>query len=90
MKLPTVHLNGSSPKRLFEAYAEAAGAIRRAMEAVSAAAPNGRDYYPQGPAAIGEAVQEHTTRVLALECVMRDMQMLAEHVQDNAGPRGVS
>jgi hypothetical protein len=42
---------------LLEAIEEAHAAIREAQVKLAETAPNGRDYYPQGPAAHGEAVK---------------------------------
>ena len=55
----------------------------KAVEALDLAAPNGRDYYPQGNHAIGEAMREHTERVKPLLKAMRDLEAINEHIYDS-------
>jgi len=55
MLIPTVHLNGTSGRDLLEQQQAVLDALRAVREAMVAAMPNGRDYYPQGENAIGEA-----------------------------------
>lgn len=55
MLIPTVHLNGTSGQDLLEQQQAVLDALRAVREAMVAAMPNGRDYYPQGEDAIGEA-----------------------------------
>jgi hypothetical protein len=83
MMLPTIHLNGSGPKSLLEQNRAAWNALRQAVEALDLAAPNGRDYYPQGNHAIGEAMREHTERVKPLLKAMRDLEAINEHIYDS-------
>lgn len=83
MMLPTIHLNGSGAKSLIEQNRAAWNALRQAVEALDSAAPNGRDYYPQGDYAIGEAMREHTERVKPLLKAMRDLEAIAEHIYDS-------
>lgn len=52
------------------------------MRAVAEAAPNARDYYPQGPTAHQAAVREHTSRLERLESVRRELEALAEAIAD--------
>lgn len=80
---PTIHLNGSGRDRLSEALEEARAALRKAIEAVQATAPNGRDYYPQGPDAIRVATIEHGNRMNYLQIVDRELAELHEHVVDS-------
>jgi len=80
MVTPTVHLNGTSRQALLEGYVAAARAVREAMEAVQAAAPNARDYYVQGPAEWGLAQKEHRARLEKLEEVRAELEALAEEV----------
>lgn len=46
MRIPTVHMNGTSPEDLLEQLVRAHQAVAGALEALDAASPNGRDYYP--------------------------------------------
>lgn len=83
MRRPTIHLNGTSADALLDQYQTAAGALRQAIETLIDAYPNARDYYPQGAAAFHEAALEHSERVLALSRVVAELDLLAEHVQDD-------
>ena len=82
MIFPTIHMNGTSAESLVDQNRAAWNALRSAVEALDAAAPNGRDYYPQGDHAIGEAMREHTERVKPLLKAMRELDAIAEHIYD--------
>jgi len=82
MIFPTIHMNGTSAKSLIDQNRAAWNALRAAVEALDAAAPNGRDYYPQGDYAIGEAMHEHTERVKPLLKAMRELDAIAEYIYD--------
>jgi hypothetical protein len=82
MTKPTIHLNGTSAESLLEALNKACTAIRSARNALGEAAPNARDYYPQGDAAFPAAVREHRARDLALKTVFDELVEIAEHVLD--------
>ncbi len=73
MKIPTIHNNGTPRLTLLGDYQRAYETIHDAMEALQATAPNGRDYYPQGEAAIEEAQHEHATRMEALTRVYAEL-----------------
>lgn len=60
---PSVHLNGTSVEALLEQNRKVSRALRTTLEAMSEAAPHGRDYYPQGSEALGKAMAEHKARV---------------------------
>jgi hypothetical protein len=77
---PTIHLNGTSRESLLEAIEEAHAAIREAQVKLAETAPNGRDYYPQGPAAHDEAVKEHNARMTKLVDVQHELEELAEEI----------
>jgi hypothetical protein len=62
MTYPTVHLNGTSKGSLEEQLRDAYDAVQVAMDKLSDAAPNGRDYYPQSPDAYYQAREEHCAR----------------------------
>lgn len=53
--IPTVHLNGTNAETLRSEYEKAYYAIQAAIDALSEATLNGRDFYPQGPDAYYEA-----------------------------------
>jgi hypothetical protein len=77
---PTIHLNGTAKGDLLEPLCEAMHAIRKARIALAATAPNGRDYYPQGPDAITDALAEHWARLKKLNEVLKELEVLAEAV----------
>ena len=79
---PTVHRNGTSRDALLDGYTAAAAAVRKAIEAVSAAYPNGRDYYPQGELALRMATEDHEDRLARLKSVLAELGELAEAVAD--------
>lgn len=56
---PTIHINGTAKVDLMEQWNNAYLALSIAYEAVNNAAPNARDYYPQGSEAFKEAVLQH-------------------------------
>ena len=73
---PTIHLNGSSADRLAIDYRKAWQALDDAICAVQATAPNGRDYYVQGPDALGKANAEHLARLQRLSDVQKELEDL--------------
>lgn len=79
MTKPTIHMNGTSAEELRDIYVEAYRAVNEAIEKVSAASPNGRDYYPQSATAINDAISEHRERLTKLQAVSEDMLALATH-----------
>lgn len=80
---PTIHLNGTSATALAEAYENAVSALFRARDALVLAAPNARDYYPQGPNAFSEARRDHDRRAKALHDLQDELQELAEHAANH-------
>lgn len=87
MIFPSIHLNGTSKDALLEQLQGAYTALNAAFIALENAAPNGRDYYPQGSGAISKATAEHTVRLLAIEQVRAEIHSLMEHVVDAKGGR---
>lgn len=89
LTLPTVHLNGTGRAGLTKLNSDAALAVQAAIEAVSAAAPHGRDYYPQdrgnilGPT-YKKARTEHEARLAKLKSVLDDFYAIGRHL-DEAG-----
>jgi hypothetical protein len=81
VKTPTIHRNGSAREVLIEQYMAAAGAVATAIEVVRAAAPNGRDYQPQGDDAALQARREHEARLTRLGEVLDELQIIARHVR---------
>jgi hypothetical protein len=82
MTTPTIHTNGTSARALCEAYGKARMALEAAMELHAEAAPNGRDYYPQGQAAMAAARGEHVARAVRLNAVRDELLALEMHAAD--------
>lgn len=85
MMIPTIHLNGTSRDALLTQVLDAAHAVTAAINAVAAAVPNGRDYYPQGPTALSLAMQEHGNRLWLLVNVLDQLQAIAEAIANEGG-----
>jgi hypothetical protein len=76
MQLPTIHSNGTRKEALVEALCQASTRLDDAYHALRLTSPNGRDYYPQGPAAMEQALAEHWARMKALDKVMAEIDAL--------------
>jgi hypothetical protein len=79
---PTIHMNGTSSRELLDQLCKAMLAISKAQEALSNAAPNGRDYYPQGGEALRMALDQHCARVRKLAEVRKELKAIADHIAD--------
>lgn len=84
MRIPSLHLNGTSAERLLEPLERAHRALAEALLALSDASPNGRDYYPQGDSALREAVWEHQNRTERLRTVQDELMEISIGIQDQA------
>ena len=84
MRKPTIHINGTSPQALAEAYRKAREAVVEAYGAMADCAPNARDYYTQGEGAFKEAVEEYGNRVVSLKKIGEELYELLEHCLDNS------
>lgn len=82
MMTPSIHLNGTSGDELLAQATDAGAALRRAIDAMQAAAPNARDYYPQGDAAFEVARKEHLSRLERVSSVLVEYEQLAEAIAD--------
>jgi len=80
--VPTVHLNGTSRDALVDQLRAAIEAIHAAESKLTAAAPHGRDYYPQGSDAIRVAQQEHAARLTKLQEIERELTQIALAIMD--------
>ena len=80
--IPTVHLNGDSKQTLENDNMAAYRAITAAMDAISAACPNGRNFYPQGDGKIQQAVNEHRKRIAALETIRSEYETILQGIQE--------
>jgi hypothetical protein len=79
---PTIHLNGSGRDSLVEGWEAAWSAAEAAFEALKRTAPNGRDFYPQGPEALAKAIDEHRDRLRKIQAVQDELQELIQHAMD--------
>lgn len=79
---PTIHLNGSNKERLLEGICDIGRALNTALGTMNKNWPNGRDYYPQGPAAFTEADKEWNDRRDRVGAVLEEFQALAEMIGD--------
>lgn len=83
LKVPTVHLNGTSGQVLYEQYIEVGHSLGLTLRAMEEASPNARDYYVQGEGAYAEAAKEHTARVDALRGVGQEIATIVESLFDS-------
>lgn len=82
MMTPTVHLNGTHGPQLLAENMAAIDALRAAYAILVEAAPNARDYYPQGHGSFSLARGQHQKRVSDLYAIMKETQKIVESVQD--------
>ena len=82
LTVPTVHLNGTSRDELLRQVQDAGQALWQAIDALAKAAPNARDYYPQGVVAYPAARGEHDRRCQALRKVYHELTQLSEAIAD--------
>lgn len=80
MIVPTIHRNGTSQRTLEDQLATARGSLRRALECMEDARPNGRDYYPQGPDAWRHAMAEHADRLARVRAVLAELDAVHEAI----------
>lgn len=86
MIVPTIHLNGTSADRLIEDLCTASNALNDAYGWIQQTAPNGRDWYPQGPAAFEQAQAEHFARLQRIDDVKAEIDALTLAIHDAAHP----
>ena len=82
MMVPTIHLNGTSKEELLEQLQNAYTACTDLVSALSRAYPHGRDYYPQGDAAIYKAQDEANDRVRRVRSVQNELTEIAQKIQE--------
>lgn len=80
--LPTIHLNGTGAKTIFDENLEAMHAICDALAVIEKMEFNARDYYPQGPEAYTAARAERNTHVEALRQAKEHFMQVAMHAQE--------
>lgn len=87
MKIPTVHLNGSSATELLRLNLNARHAVQQAIEDLQAASPNARDFYVQGDDAFPAAAREHKDRFKRLEAVLAEFNEIVDGISDQIDQR---
>lgn len=87
LAIPTIHLNGTHGDELLAQVNAAEFAISEALSALTKAAPNQRDYYPQGNDAWRKAVEQHGARVDRLVDVAKELETLAEAIANGGHKR---
>jgi hypothetical protein len=88
MMLPTLHMNGTSPKDLFANAQMNLDNLRGALDTMTETGPNARDYYPQGDQAFQAARAEHEARMTAVRGVINEFNALLEHIADDPYSQG--
>ena len=82
MLTPTIHRNGDHREQLQNDACDAIRAVQDAIRAIAKIAPNGRNYYPQGPGAIKDATDDYMVMVAKLESVLTEIDDLAIAICD--------
>jgi len=80
--LPTVHRNGTSRDSLLDGYIDAIDALRLAVEALKASAPNARDYYVKAEGTFCLAQNQHFIRLARLRDTINELTEIAQNVSD--------
>lgn len=94
MRIPTIHLNGTSGETLRSEYFAAATAVGKAIDALSMVTVHGRDYYVQNTAtsadASCEAMNEHRERINTLKKVRAELHAILDDIDDQLRARNAS
>lgn len=77
IKLPTIHLNGTSKDSLMRGYESALKAIRHTLDEMDKIELNARDYYTQGPEAYREAREQFNEQYNSLCSVKEYLECVA-------------
>jgi len=85
--LPIIHMNGTSPERLFEQYEAAYYKIGHAIDALGAVEFNQRDYYPGAPGLWTDAVKQHRAWVEGLNRAENEIGEILLHLHEDIGKR---
>jgi len=84
MITPTVNLNGTSGKELFQLNLAVVEHLQDTINALSKAYPNARDYQTAPMGDHQKAVKEHEKRMQHLQYVYSEMQTILEAMGDYA------
>lgn len=90
MKIPTVHLNGTSGAVLLKSVRDQATAVRAAIDALCAGSPHGRDYYTQDAfsgTAFETARKQHDARIEALRGIYSELLTISMGIADQLDAR---
>lgn len=87
MSHPTIHLNGTSIEVLYEQQIAVSHACRALLRALENAAPNGRDYYPQGDEAFRAATEQHMQHMRSVEALLQASYTRLEYLADERDRR---
>jgi hypothetical protein len=83
VRTPSIHSNGTASHVLVDKYMQVLDTTNAAIAALSAAAPNARDYYPQGDGVIYEAFKIHEEHMKALIKLNLEAEAIIIAIQDN-------
>ena len=86
MIVPSIHMNGTGGKALLEQVTEAAYRAKLFLDALADMAPNGRDYYPQGPTALKQATADNKARASKVLIILNELTNLSEAIADAMDP----
>jgi hypothetical protein len=75
-------MNGDSKATLVSDNMAAHDAINIAIDIVAKAAPNGRNFYPQGDGAINEAIAQHIKRIEGLEAIRQEFEKIIGGIEE--------
>lgn len=76
--VPSLSLHGTGSTELSQSALSARDGVRKLANAVDAASPNPRDYYPAGDAAFPAALEAHNACLAAVTGLADDLLHLAE------------
>jgi len=77
--VPVVHMNGTAKSDLIEQQSEVYLQLSNVLDAMRAAAPNGRDYYP-APGLMEKAIAQHMRRMGVITGLMDEIQQQIEMI----------
>lgn len=81
MRIPTLHLNGSSKASLLDPLNRVSVLLSDALRVMQHdVTPNDRDYYPQGNGIGAVAREEHVNRMHRLESVLAEITELRDSI----------
>lgn len=88
MKVPTVHLNGTSGGVLLEQVTDVLAALRNARAAMVRAAPHGRDYCTQADNALYLAQNAHVETLKTVDNLLHEYEALGEAIVNQPSFKG--